>query len=127
MRGSQKEAQHVAVQTGAEAGGSARPGQAHSGPGRSTAIAVSELTKRYGDIEAVRGINFEVATGETFGFLGPNGAGKSTTISILCTLVRPTSGRAAVAGHERRHRTGHGAPQHRPGIPGHDARHLPDR
>jgi ABC-2 type transport system ATP-binding protein len=90
----------VAVQTGAGAGGSAQPGPADSGPGRSTAIAVSELTKRYGDIEAVRGINFEVATGETFGFLGPNGAGKSTTISILCTLVRPTSGRAVVAGHD---------------------------
>ena len=41
-----------------------------------------------------------MATGETFGFLGPNGAGKSTTISILCTLVRPTSGRAVVAGHD---------------------------
>ena len=59
-----------------------------------------ELTKRYGDIEAVRGIDFEVASGETFGFLGPNGAGKSTTISILCTLIRPTSGKAMVAGHD---------------------------
>ena len=88
----------MAVQTGAEAGGSAQPGPAHSGPGRGTAIAVSELTKRYGDIEAVRGINFEVATGETFGFLGPNGAGKSTTISILCTLVRPTWGRPSWPG-----------------------------
>ncbi|MGD0560218.1 MAG: ATP-binding cassette domain-containing protein, partial [Streptosporangiaceae bacterium] len=54
------------------------------------AVEVSELTKRYGDIEAVRGIDFGVAAGETFGFLGPNGAGKSTTIKILCTLADPT-------------------------------------
>ncbi len=64
------------------------------------AIVVSGLTKRYGDIEAVRGIAFEVMTGETFGFLGPNGAGKSTTIKILCTLAEPTSGAARVAGHD---------------------------
>ena len=67
---------------------------------RGTAIAVSQLTKKYGEIEAVRGIDFEVGVGETFSFLGPNGAGKSTTISILCTLIKPTSGRAAVAGHD---------------------------
>jgi ABC-2 type transport system ATP-binding protein len=64
------------------------------------AISVSELTKKYGEIEAVAGIDFEVAAGETFGFLGPNGAGKSTTIKILCTLVDPTSGTARVAGHD---------------------------
>jgi len=64
------------------------------------AISVSELTKRYGEIDAVRGIGFEVPTGETFGFLGPNGAGKSTTIKILCTLADPTSGTARVAGHD---------------------------
>jgi ABC-2 type transport system ATP-binding protein len=64
------------------------------------AISVSELTKRYGEIDAVRGIGFEVAVGETFGFLGPNGAGKSTTIKILCTLADPTSGTARVAGHD---------------------------
>ena len=64
------------------------------------AISVSELTKRYGEIEAVRGIDFDVAAGETFGFLGPNGAGKSTTIKILCTLADPTSGTARVAGHD---------------------------
>ena len=52
------------------------------------AISVSALAKKYGDIDAVRGIDFEVASGETFGFLGPNGAGKSTTIKILCTLAR---------------------------------------
>jgi ABC-2 type transport system ATP-binding protein len=64
------------------------------------AISVSALTKKYGEIEAVRGIDFEVAAGETFGFLGPNGAGKSTTIKILCTLADPTSGSARVAGHD---------------------------
>ena len=68
----------------------------HRGP----AIQVAGLTKNYGEIEAVRGIDFEVPVGETFGFLGPNGAGKSTTIKVLCTLARPTSGSAWVAGHE---------------------------
>jgi ABC-2 type transport system ATP-binding protein len=48
----------------------------------------------------VRGVDFEVATGEVFGFLGPNGAGKSTTINMLCTLMKPTSGRAWVAGYD---------------------------
>jgi ABC-2 type transport system ATP-binding protein len=56
--------------------------------------------KSFGEIEAVRGIDFEVGTGETFGFLGPNGAGKSTTINMLCTLVRPSGGSALVAGHD---------------------------
>jgi ABC-2 type transport system ATP-binding protein len=92
------EATRVAVQTGAEPGGSAQTGPVRSG--ERTAISVSELTKRYGQVEAVRGIDFDVARGETFGFLGPNGAGKSTTISILCTLVSPTSGKAMVAGHD---------------------------
>src|ERR1700693_4180491 len=61
-------------------------------------ISVRDLVKTYGKVEAVRGIDLEVGAGEIFGFLGPNGAGKSTTISILCTLVRPTSGVARVAG-----------------------------
>ena len=64
------------------------------------AIATQQLVKRYGEIEAVRGIDLSVMPGEIFGFLGPNGAGKSTTISMLCTLLRPTSGRAAVAGFD---------------------------
>ena len=63
-------------------------------------IGVKDLVKRYGEIEAVRGIGFEVQPGETFGFLGPNGAGKSTTIKILCTLADPTSGTARVAGFD---------------------------
>ena len=69
------------------------------GPGRS-AVSVNGLAKRYGDVEAVKGVDFEVSRGETFGFLGPNGAGKSTTINMLCTLVRPTGGSATVAGHD---------------------------
>jgi ABC-2 type transport system ATP-binding protein len=71
-----------------------------NGQGPTMAITVAGLTKNYGEIEAVRGIDFEVPVGETFGFLGPNGAGKSTTIKMLCTLARPTSGTARVAGHE---------------------------
>src|SRR5512135_2517891 len=65
-----------------------------------SAVAVRGLEKRYGRVEAVRGVSFEVPPGETFGFLGPNGAGKSTTINILCTLVRQTAGEARVAGHD---------------------------
>jgi ABC-2 type transport system ATP-binding protein len=61
---------------------------------------VTGLTKRYGEVEAVRGIDFQVERGETFGFLGPNGAGKTTTIKILCTLARAASGSAFVAGHD---------------------------
>jgi ABC-2 type transport system ATP-binding protein len=61
-------------------------------------ISVRDLVKTYGKVEAVRGIDLEVGAGEIFGFLGPNGAGKSTTISILCTLIRPTAGVAQVAG-----------------------------
>jgi len=66
--------------------------------GRDPAVQVVDLVKRYGALEAVAGVSFEVGPGETFGFLGPNGAGKTTTISMLCTLVRPTSGKARVAG-----------------------------
>jgi ABC-2 type transport system ATP-binding protein len=64
------------------------------------AIVVRGLVKSFGDIQAVRGVDFEVATGEVFGFLGPNGAGKTTTINMLCTLARPTAGSATVAGHD---------------------------
>jgi ABC-2 type transport system ATP-binding protein len=64
------------------------------------AIEVSDLRKSFGDIEAVRGVSFEVAAGEVFGFLGPNGAGKTTTINMLCTLAKPTAGGALVAGHD---------------------------
>jgi ABC-2 type transport system ATP-binding protein len=72
------------------------PGQAARSQ---AAITVSDLVKTYGEVEAVRGVSFEVGQGEVFGFLGPNGAGKSTTINMLCTLVKPTSGYAEVAGY----------------------------
>jgi ABC-2 type transport system ATP-binding protein len=65
-----------------------------------SAVAVHDLRKSYGDFEAVKGVSFDVAPGETFGFLGPNGAGKSTTISMLCTLIKPTGGQALVDGFD---------------------------
>src|SRR5438270_13607853 len=68
--------------------------------GGAPVIEAVDLTKRYGELEAVQSVSFSVEPGETFGFLGPNGAGKSTTISMLCTLVRPTGGRATVAGFD---------------------------
>jgi ABC-2 type transport system ATP-binding protein len=65
------------------------------------AVVVEALAKRYPNgTEAVRGISFRVRAGEIFGILGPNGAGKSTTMGMLGTLVRPTGGRATVAGHD---------------------------
>jgi ABC-2 type transport system ATP-binding protein len=69
-------------------------------PTSTAAVSVNGLVKRYDEVEAVRGIEFTVASGEIFGFLGPNGAGKSTTINMLCTLVRPSGGSAMVAGHD---------------------------
>jgi len=63
------------------------------------AIVARGLRRTFkGDIEAVRGIDLEVARGEVFGFLGPNGAGKTTTVRMLCTLLPPTAGTATVAG-----------------------------
>jgi ABC-2 type transport system ATP-binding protein len=64
------------------------------------AIEVNDLRKSFDEVEAVRGVSFEVAAGEVFGFLGPNGAGKTTTINMLCTLARPSAGSALVAGHD---------------------------
>jgi ABC-2 type transport system ATP-binding protein len=64
------------------------------------AIEVHSLAKTYGEVKAVKGVDFEVAPGEVFGFLGPNGAGKTTTINMLCTLAKPTAGSAEVAGHD---------------------------
>jgi len=64
------------------------------------AIRADGLVKRFDEVEAVRGVSFSAPPGQTFGFLGPNGAGKSTTISMLCTLLRPSAGRASVAGFD---------------------------
>jgi ABC-2 type transport system ATP-binding protein len=63
-------------------------------------VVVENLVKRFGDFTAVDRIGFEARRGEIFGFLGPNGAGKSTTIRMLCGLLKPTSGRATVAGYD---------------------------
>jgi ABC-2 type transport system ATP-binding protein len=61
-------------------------------------IKVENLTKKYGDFEAVKGLSFEVFAGEIFGLLGPNGAGKSTTLEIIETLREKTSGQVTVNG-----------------------------
>ncbi|GHJ03040.1 ATP-binding cassette domain-containing protein [Streptomyces olivaceus] len=74
-----------------------------SAPG-STAIRTRGLRRVYGGTVAVHGLDLTVAAGEKFGFLGPNGAGKSTTIGMLSTLLRPSGGRAAVAGADVAHR-----------------------
>ena len=66
----------------------------------SPAIKATKVIKTYGKVEAVRGISFEVEPGEIFAFLGPNGAGKSTTISMLTTMLRPTSGQLYLNSHD---------------------------
>ncbi|SFT46836.1 ABC-2 type transport system ATP-binding protein [Actinopolyspora lacussalsi subsp. righensis] len=65
-----------------------------------TAVVCENLRKRFGDSDAVAGIDFKVEEGDKFAFLGPNGAGKTTTVGILSTLLRPTEGRATVAGFD---------------------------
>src|SRR5437763_4713923 len=66
----------------------------------SAAISVRGLRKRYGDVEAVRGIDFEVARGEVFGLLGPNGAGKTTTVEILEGYRERSGGEVSVLGYD---------------------------
>ncbi|MCE5276903.1 MAG: ABC transporter ATP-binding protein [Planctomycetaceae bacterium] len=63
-----------------------------------TIIEARDLAKRFGDVQAVAGVDFDVAEGEVFGFLGPNGAGKTTTINMLTGLARPTAGTIRIAG-----------------------------
>src|ERR671930_228817 len=63
-----------------------------------SALAVSGLTKRYGRLTALAGVDLEVGEGELVGLLGPNGAGKSTLVKIACGLVRATAGRAEICG-----------------------------
>ncbi len=67
---------------------------------QTNAVVIEEITKRFGSFVAVDRLSLTVRKGEVFGFLGPNGAGKSTTIRMLCGLLRPTSGRASVAGFD---------------------------
>src|SRR4029453_3930603 len=64
----------------------------------SSAVAVSDLRKAYGEVEAVRGISFEIASGEIFGLLGPNGAGKTTTVEILEGYRKRDAGSVTVLG-----------------------------
>ena len=64
------------------------------------AVRIDHVTKRYGDLFAVRDLCLEVPRGSVFGLIGPNGAGKTTTFSVLATLLRPTSGRVTVAGFD---------------------------
>ena len=71
-------------------------------PGADPAVLVDNLVVRFEHVTAVGGVSFAVAPGEVFGLLGPNGAGKTTTIRVLTTLLKPTAGRALVAGHDVR-------------------------
>src|SRR5919202_1149158 len=64
------------------------------------AVLAQDLTRRFGDVTALDGIDLEIAFGSIVGLLGHNGAGKTTTVNILTTLLRPTSGRATVCGHD---------------------------
>jgi ABC-2 type transport system ATP-binding protein len=66
----------------------------------STAVSIRGLTKKYGRLTAVNNLSLEVSQGEILGFLGLNGAGKTTTIRILLDLLRPTSGKASIFGHD---------------------------
>src|SRR2546429_3703070 len=68
-----------------------------------TVIRTEKLTKRFGSLAAVDGLDLEVREGEVFGFLGPNGAGKTTTLRLLCALIGATSGTAEVAGYRLGH------------------------
>jgi len=69
-------------------------------PSQNLAIDVHGLTKSYGKVQALRGINLEVKQGEIFGFLGPNGAGKTTTIRCLLDMIRPDGGKASLLGFD---------------------------
>jgi ABC-2 type transport system ATP-binding protein len=64
------------------------------------AIRLDELARSFGDVAAVSGLSLEIGRGELFGLLGPNGAGKTTTLSMLATLLAPTSGHADLLGHD---------------------------
>jgi ABC-2 type transport system ATP-binding protein len=63
-------------------------------------IELEDLSREFNGRVAVEGLTFGVEEGEIFGLLGPNGAGKTTTVRMLCSLIRPTRGRARVCGHD---------------------------
>jgi linearmycin/streptolysin S transport system ATP-binding protein len=67
-------------------------------PAGTDVLVCEGLRRRFGDVEAVRGVSFRIAEGETYGLLGPNGAGKTTTISMVCGLLEPDAGEVLVAG-----------------------------
>src|SRR5579872_3355540 len=66
--------------------------------GRPAEVQVTDLTKHFRSIEAVKGVSFTIGRGEIFGLLGPNGAGKSTTINMMCGYLEPTSGDTIIDG-----------------------------
>ena len=66
----------------------------------SAILEAYNLTKKFGNFEAVKGVSFTVEEGEVFGLLGPNGAGKTTAISMLTTVLKPTSGTARIGGYD---------------------------
>src|SRR4051794_34356204 len=70
--------------------------------GNGAAVRVVDLWKRYGTVEAVRGLSIEISRGEIFGLIGPDGAGKTTTFQILAGVMRATSGGAEVFGRPSR-------------------------
>ena len=94
--------------------------------GQEAAVEVRDLVKRYpkAPVDSLAGVSFEVGRGEVFGFLGPTGPGKSTTIGILTTRIRPTRGRAVVAGRRRGGRPGRRPAGARRGAPAEQPRPL---
>jgi ABC-2 type transport system ATP-binding protein len=74
--------------------------EAGEAPEPQPAVLTRGLVRRFGPTVAVDGVDLAVAAGEIYGFLGPNGAGKSTLIRVLCTLLRPSAGKAIVGGHD---------------------------
>ncbi|MGH9017183.1 MAG: ATP-binding cassette domain-containing protein, partial [Acidimicrobiales bacterium] len=84
----------------APAGGGRRPRPLSSAAVDGPAIVTEDIGRRFDDYWAVDGVELAIDAGEIYGFLGPNGAGKSTLVRMLCTLLRPSRGRALVAGHD---------------------------
>ena len=93
MAASDRRAESAPVPASGRARGSA-------GPNGDASIVARGLTRHFGDVRAVDGVDLEVAPGEVYGFLGPNGAGKTTITRMLCTLLRPSAGSATVAGFD---------------------------